>query len=72
VDEDSTIYGIDASPSMVQIFRQNFPNFPVEYEVAEGSAFFNRHFDAIITLELLFVLPEETQEVEIHDSKNGY
>lgn len=64
-DEGLTVYGIDASPSMVQIFRQNFPNSPVSCEAVEDSVFFNRQFDAIIAWGLMFLLPVETQEVVI-------
>jgi 2-polyprenyl-3-methyl-5-hydroxy-6-metoxy-1,4-benzoquinol methylase len=65
VDEGFTVYGIDASPSMVQIFKQAFPDSPVACEAAEDSSFFNRQFDAIISWGLIFLLPEETQEVVI-------
>ena len=60
-----TVYGIDASPSMVKAFQQNFPNSPVACEAAEDSLFFNRTFDAIISWGLLFLLPTETQEILI-------
>jgi 2-polyprenyl-3-methyl-5-hydroxy-6-metoxy-1,4-benzoquinol methylase len=65
VNEGLTVYGIDASPSMVQIFRQKFPNSPVACEAMEDSAFFNRQFDAIIAWGLMFLLPEEIQEMVI-------
>lgn len=70
-DEGLTVYGIDASPSMVQIFKQNFPNSPVACEAAEHSSFFNRQFDAIIAWGLLFLLPEETQEIVIQKMANA-
>jgi len=71
VDEGLTIYGIDASPSMVQIFRQNFPNSPVACEAAEDSSYFNRQFDAIIAWGLMFLLPAETQEIVIQKMANA-
>lgn len=71
IDEGLTVYGIDASPSMVQIFKQNFPNCPVACEAAEDSLFFNRQFDAIIAWGLMFLLPEETQEVVIRKMANA-
>lgn len=70
-DEGLTIYGIDASPSMVQIFKQNFPNTPVSCEAAEDSSFFNRQFDAIIAWGLLFLLSEDTQVVVIQKMANA-
>ncbi|MCF0072275.1 class I SAM-dependent methyltransferase [Dyadobacter sp. CY261] len=71
VDEGLTVYGIDPSPSMVQIFKQNFPDSPVACEAAEDSTFFNRQFDAIIAWGLMFLLPEETQEVVIQKMANA-
>lgn len=71
VDEGLNVYGIDASPSMVQGFKQNFPNFPVACEAAEDSSFFNRQFDAIIAWGLMFLLPVETQEVVIQKMANA-
>lgn len=71
LDEGLTVYGIDASPSMVQGFKQNFPNSPVACEAAEDSSFFNRQFDAIIAWGLLFLLPAETQEVVIQKMANA-
>jgi len=70
-DEDLTVYGIDASSSMVQGFKQNFPNSPVACEAAEDSSFFNRQFDAIIAWGLMFLLPAETQEIVIQKMANA-
>lgn len=66
VDEGLEVYGIDASPHMVQAFRQNLRDCPVACEAVEDSPFFNRQFDAIIAWGLLFLLPAAVQEVAIH------
>lgn len=58
-------YAIDASPKMIADFRQNFPNVPVVCESVERSLFFNRTFDGIISVGLIFLLPEENQRVVI-------
>lgn len=58
-------YGIDASPKMVAAFRQNFPDVPVACESVERSSFFNRGFDGIISVGLVFLLPAETQSALI-------
>ncbi|WP_439582050.1 class I SAM-dependent methyltransferase [Dyadobacter bucti] len=71
VAEGLTVYGMDASPSMVEGFKQNFPNIPVACEAAEDSSFFNRQFDAIIAWGLMFLLPEKTQEVVIQKMANA-
>jgi 2-polyprenyl-3-methyl-5-hydroxy-6-metoxy-1,4-benzoquinol methylase len=65
VEEKLTVYGIDASPTLVAAFRQNFPGTPVACEAAEESAFFNRQFDAVIAVGLLFLLPAHVQETII-------
>jgi SAM-dependent methyltransferase len=54
-------YAVDASPKMIEDFRQNFPNVPVACESFERSPFFNRTFDGIIAIGLVFLLSEETQ-----------
>jgi len=59
------VYAVDASPKMVADFRQNFPHVPVACESVERSLFFNRRFDGIISVGLLFLLPEENQRVLI-------
>lgn len=58
-------YAVDASPKMVEDFRQNFPDVPVVCESVERSAFFDRSFDGIISVGLMFLLTEETQRALI-------
>jgi len=70
-DEGMTVYGIDASQSMVKAFQQNFPNSPVLCEAAEESSYFNRNFDAIIAWGLLFLLTREAQEIVIQKAANA-
>jgi 2-polyprenyl-3-methyl-5-hydroxy-6-metoxy-1,4-benzoquinol methylase len=59
------VHAIDASPSMVQAFTQNFPNTPVACEAAEDSDFFHKKFDAIIAWGLIFIIPEDAQRIVI-------
>jgi SAM-dependent methyltransferase len=65
------VYGIDASPSMVNAFRQNFPNAKVACEAAEDSLFFSRTFDAIFSWGLLFLLPVGVQEKVLKKAANA-
>jgi cyclopropane fatty-acyl-phospholipid synthase-like methyltransferase len=58
-------YALDASPKMVEDFRQNFPDVPVARESVERSTFFDRTFDGIISVGLMFLLPEENQRLLI-------
>jgi SAM-dependent methyltransferase len=65
LDEGLTAYAVDASPKMIEAFRQNFPGVPVACESVEKSPFFNRSFDGIIAVGLIFLLSEETQQALI-------
>jgi len=61
IDEGMMVYGIDASPTLAHAFHQNFPDLPIACEAAEDSTFFDRQFDGIISIGLMFLLPEESQ-----------
>lgn len=65
IDEGMLVYGIDASPTLVKAFQQNFPAMPAACEAVEDSSFFNQTFDGIIACGLLFLLLEETQATVI-------
>jgi 2-polyprenyl-3-methyl-5-hydroxy-6-metoxy-1,4-benzoquinol methylase len=61
LDEGFTVYGIDASKTLVADFEKRFPDVPVECGSVEESVFFNRTFDAGIAWGLMFLLPADTQ-----------
>ena len=65
LDEGLAAYALDASPKMIEAFRENFPNVPVACESVERSPFFHRSFDGIISVGLIFLLTEETQRMLI-------
>jgi SAM-dependent methyltransferase len=58
-------YAVDASPKMIAAFQQNFPDVPVACEPVERSSFFDRSFDGIICVGLMFLLAEESQRALI-------
>ena len=54
------VYAVDASPSLVEAFRNNFPKIPVACESVADSLFFGRTYDAVVSWGLMFLLlPEE-------------
>lgn len=61
IDAGMIVYGIDASPTLINEFRRNFPNNPVTCEPAENSSFFTCKFDAIISWGLIFLLSKDAQ-----------
>lgn len=61
IDDGFTIYGIDASPTLTAAFRSRFPHARVICEGVEGSSFFGRTFDGVLTVGLIFLLPADAQ-----------
>ena len=57
----ATLYGIDASPSLIAAFRSRFPDVPVECSAVDASDFFGRSFDAAVAWGLMFLLTPEAQ-----------
>lgn len=55
------VWAIDASPMLVDAFKQSFPDIPVLCERVEESDFFQRRFDAALMVGLIFLLEEERQ-----------
>lgn len=66
LDEGITVYGIDASPSLIAAFRSRFPNALVECSTIEDSQFFARKFDGIVAWGLMFLLVADVQATLIH------
>jgi SAM-dependent methyltransferase len=61
LDTGLSVYGIDASPSMIAALRARFPNVPAECAAVEHSRFFGRTFDGVVAWGLLFLLAPEAQ-----------
>jgi len=61
VREGLNVYGLDASPSLVEAFRQNLPEIRVACESVQASSFFNRTFDGVVAWGLIFLLLAEEQ-----------
>jgi SAM-dependent methyltransferase len=61
VDAGFSVFGVDASPSMVASFRERFPGVPCECTSVENSTFFDRSFDAVSAWGLVFLLHPDAQ-----------
>ena len=61
VEMGHRVFGIDASPRLVQEFRRNLPDAPVACEPVESSPLFGRTFDAVVAWGLMFLLTEADQ-----------
>ena len=61
VEEGLRVFGIDAAPSFVAAFQRNLPDTPILCEAVQESRFFNRTFDAVLAIGLMFLLKTEDQ-----------
>jgi cyclopropane fatty-acyl-phospholipid synthase-like methyltransferase len=61
VAEGLDVFGLDASPSLVDAFRKNLPGTPVLCEAVQTSDCFHRSFDATLAWGLIFLLAAEEQ-----------
>lgn len=65
VDQGCCVFGIDASPTLLSMFKRRFPAARAACEPVERSPFFSQQFDGAIAVGLLFLLPEEKQRTLI-------
>jgi len=61
INDGFVIYGVDASSSLISEFRRRFPDVNVACEAVEDSRFFDRTFDGVIAVGLLFLMSEISQ-----------
>ncbi len=61
VEEGLQVFGVDAAPSFVSAFRHNLPGTPIVCESVLESRFFDRIFDAVLSIGLMFLLKAEEQ-----------
>lgn len=66
IEDGFTVYGIDASPSLVAAFRHWFPDVQCACEAAQESVFFHRTFDAVVSIGVLFLLSADDQREVLH------
>jgi SAM-dependent methyltransferase len=61
IEQGLRVFGVDAAPSLVAAFKRNLPGTPILCEPVQDSRFFDRTFDAILAIGLLFLLKAEEQ-----------
>jgi SAM-dependent methyltransferase len=61
VEEGHQVFGVDAAPSFVAAFQRNLPGIPVVCESVLESRLFDRTFDAVLSIGLMFLLKAEEQ-----------
>ena len=61
VEAGFMVFGIDASPTLLSMFRRRFPEAPATCETVQSSNFFGQKFDGVVAVGLMFLLSEEDQ-----------
>lgn len=61
VEEGLQVFGVDAAPSFVAAFQRNLPSTAIVCESVLESSFFDRTFDAVLSIGLMFLLKAEEQ-----------
>ncbi len=61
VEEGLSVFAVDAAPSFVAAFQRNLPGTPILCEAVQDSRFFDRTFDAVLAIGLMFLLKPEDQ-----------
>jgi SAM-dependent methyltransferase len=61
VNDGFSVWGVDASPSLISAYRLNCPDMPAVCEPAQDSSFFGRNFVGAISIGLIFLLSEGDQ-----------
>jgi cyclopropane fatty-acyl-phospholipid synthase-like methyltransferase len=71
IEDGFTVYGVDASASLMESFRKRFPSAHAECSAVEDSAFFRRTFDAVAAVGLMFLLHPDVQCLLIRKVKQA-
>ncbi len=66
IDDGFTVYGVDASATLIESFRKRFPTAHAECSAFEDSALFRRTFDGVVAVGLMFLLRPDVQCLLIH------
>jgi len=71
IGEGFEVFGIDASPTLLDAFRQRFPGAQSACEAAQDSTFFNQTFTGALAIGLLFLLGADDQREVIRRVANA-
>lgn len=61
VDEGLRLWAIDSSPTLTAVFKDRFPDVPAQCVTVLESDYFQRRYDAAISIGLIFLLCERDQ-----------
>jgi cyclopropane fatty-acyl-phospholipid synthase-like methyltransferase len=64
-EQGFVVFGIDASPTLLSMFRRRLPAAHAACETVQRSAFFGRQFDGAIAVGLIFLVSKNDQQALI-------
>ncbi|WP_165225591.1 class I SAM-dependent methyltransferase [Affinirhizobium pseudoryzae] len=70
VNDGFSVWGVDASPSLIAAYRRNLPDMAAVCEPAQNSTFFDRTFLGVMSIGLLFLLDEDDQRKLLTNAAN--
>ena len=70
-DAGFKVYGVDASPRLVAVFREHLPNAQIECAAVQHSQWFGRAHDGIVAWGLVFLLSPDTQSAVIRKAASA-
>ena len=65
IQTELNVWAIDSSPTLLSKFEERFPNVTTQCEKVQNGRLFDRSFDAVISVGLLFLLDEPDQALFI-------
>jgi len=60
------LWAIDSSPTLLKAFESRFPGTPVQCAKVQDSDFFDRTYEAVVAIGLMFLLAPNEQSALIH------
>jgi SAM-dependent methyltransferase len=72
VEEGLQVFGVDAAPSFVAAFQRNLPGIPIVCEFVLESRLFDRAFDAVLSIGLMFLFKVKSRIGLSRDSPRSW
>lgn len=70
LDNGAEVCGIDASKTLLKEYQKRFPSVLVKCETAETSPFFDKEFEAVLSIGFIFLLSSKEQVLVLQKMAN--
>ena len=69
IEQGFTVFGVDASPTLLAAFRRRFPGVSTDCSAVEDSGFFERGFDGVVAWGNNFSIAQGSMRLESYTTK---